>query len=135
MWDCQVGNFMAGKGSGGGGSHAQQSQFKRQNVGGSNVARSYTAGGNEVPATVNQRAPVVNQRSATCFESGMQGHFKKDYPKLKNQNHGNKPVITEARGKAYAIGGGDATRDPLLSPITVDLEEFPDLEVEDGVLL
>ncbi|GJT17419.1 putative reverse transcriptase domain-containing protein [Tanacetum coccineum] len=33
---------------------------------------------------------------------------KKDYPKLKNQNHGNKPVIPEARGKAYAIGGGDA---------------------------
>ncbi|GJX14176.1 hypothetical protein Tco_0205934 [Tanacetum coccineum] len=64
-----------------------------------------------IPAAVNQMALVVNQRSATCFESGMQGHFKKDYPKLKNQNHGNKPVITEARGKAYAIGGGDATRD------------------------
>ncbi|GJR96962.1 retrotransposon ORF1 [Tanacetum coccineum] len=38
-----------------------------------------------VPATVNQRAPV-----------------------LKNQNHGHKPVNLEARGKAYAIGRGDA---------------------------
>ncbi|GKA70132.1 hypothetical protein Tco_0776196 [Tanacetum coccineum] len=37
-----------------------------------------------------------------------QGHFKKDCPKLKNQNHGNKPVIPKARGKAYAIGRGDA---------------------------
>ncbi|GJY99463.1 reverse transcriptase domain-containing protein [Tanacetum coccineum] len=129
---------------------AQQPQFKRQIVGGSNVARAYTAGGNEgrvyvgphplcnkcrlhhvgpctvkcrscgkighltrdckpaVPAAVNQRALVVNQRSATCFECGRQGNFKKDCPKLKNQNHGNKPVIPEARGKAYAIGGGDA---------------------------
>ncbi|GJR71245.1 putative reverse transcriptase domain-containing protein [Tanacetum coccineum] len=129
---------------------AQQPQFKRQNVGGSNMARAYTAGGNEgrvyvgphplcnkcklhhhgpctvkcrscgkighltrdckpaVPSAVNQRDPVVNQRSATCFECGRQGHFKKDCPKLKNQNHGNKPVIPEARGKAYAIGGGDA---------------------------
>ncbi|GJS97079.1 putative reverse transcriptase domain-containing protein [Tanacetum coccineum] len=61
-----------------------------------------------VPTTVNQRASVVNQRIFTCFECGRQGHFKKDCPKLKNQNHGNKPVIPEARGKAYTIGGGDA---------------------------
>nr|GEX34657.1 hypothetical protein [Tanacetum cinerariifolium] len=62
-----------------------------------------------VPAVVNPRAPVVNQQSATCFECGRQGYFKKDCPKLKNQNHGNMHVIPEARGKAYAIGGGDAS--------------------------
>ncbi|GJW02481.1 putative reverse transcriptase domain-containing protein [Tanacetum coccineum] len=61
-----------------------------------------------VLAVVNQRALVFNQRSATCFEYGRQEHFKKDYPKLKNQNHGNQPVIPEAKGKAYAIGRGDA---------------------------
>ncbi|GJU26269.1 putative reverse transcriptase domain-containing protein [Tanacetum coccineum] len=33
---------------------------------------------------------------------------RKDCPKLKNQNQGNKHVIPKARGKAYAIGGGDA---------------------------
>ncbi|GKB35820.1 putative reverse transcriptase domain-containing protein [Tanacetum coccineum] len=129
---------------------AQQPPFKRQNVGGSNVARAYTTGGNKgrvyvgphplcnkyklhhfgpctvkcrscgkighltrdckpaVPAAVNQRAPVVNQRIATCFECGRQGYFKKDCPKLKNQNHGNKPVIPEAIGKAYTIGRGNA---------------------------
>ncbi|GKD68934.1 putative reverse transcriptase domain-containing protein [Tanacetum coccineum] len=132
--------------------HTQQPLFKRQNVGGSNMARAYTAGGNEgrvyvgphplcnkcklhhvgpctvkcrssgkigyltkdckpaFPAVVNQRAPMVNQRSATCFECGRQGHFKKDCPKLKNQNHGNRPIIPEGRGKAYAIGGGDANQ-------------------------
>ncbi|GJU53486.1 putative reverse transcriptase domain-containing protein [Tanacetum coccineum] len=73
---------------------------------------------NEVPTAVNQRAPMVNQRSATCFECGRQGHFKKDCPKLKNQNHGNKPVIPEARGKAYAIGGGDAN--PRSNVVTAD---------------
>nr|GEW32719.1 hypothetical protein [Tanacetum cinerariifolium] len=106
--------------------HSKQLQFKRQNVGGPNVAKAYMAGGNEgrvyvgphplcnkdckpaVPATVNQRALVVNQRSTTCFECGRQGNFKKDFPKLKNQNHGNKPVIPKARGKAYAIDRGDA---------------------------
>nr|GEV11950.1 reverse transcriptase domain-containing protein [Tanacetum cinerariifolium] len=72
---------------------AQQPQFKRYNVRGSNVDRAYTAG----------EGPDVNQRSTTCFECGREGNFKKDYPKLKNQNYGNKPVILEARGKAYAI--------------------------------
>ncbi|GJV22676.1 putative ribonuclease H-like domain-containing protein [Tanacetum coccineum] len=121
-----------------------------QKLKGSNVAKAYTADGNEgrvyvgphplcnkcnlhhvgpcivkcrscgkighltsdykltVPAAVNQRAPVVNQRSATCFECERQGHLKKDCFKLKNQNNGNKPVIPESRVKAYAIGGGDA---------------------------
>ncbi|GKE01482.1 putative reverse transcriptase domain-containing protein [Tanacetum coccineum] len=130
--------------------HAPQPPFKRQNVGGSNVSKSYTVGGNEgrvyvgshplcnkyklhhvgpctvkcrshgkvghltrdckpaFPVAVNQRAPVVNQRIVTCFECGSQWNLKKDYPKLKNQNHGNKPVIPKARGKAYAIGKGDA---------------------------
>ncbi|GJU09811.1 putative reverse transcriptase domain-containing protein [Tanacetum coccineum] len=130
--------------------HAEQPQFKRQNVGGSNVAITYTAGDNEgrvhagphplcnkcklhhvgsctvkcrscgkighltrdckpaVLAAVNQRAPVVNQRIVTCFECGRQGRFRKDCPKLRNQNHGNKPVIPEAKRKAYTIGEGDA---------------------------
>ncbi|GJT20956.1 putative reverse transcriptase domain-containing protein [Tanacetum coccineum] len=60
----------------------------------------------------NQRDNCAQQppfnRIATCLECGRQEHFKKDCPKLKNQNHGNKPVIPEARRKAYTIGGGDA---------------------------
>ncbi|GJX76009.1 reverse transcriptase domain-containing protein, partial [Tanacetum coccineum] len=52
--------------------------------------------------------PSGESRIATCFKCGRQWHFKKDCPKLKNQNYGNKPVIPDARGKPYTIGGGDA---------------------------
>ncbi|GKE10052.1 putative reverse transcriptase domain-containing protein, partial [Tanacetum coccineum] len=104
----------------------QQPPFKRQNVGGQNVARAYTAGNNEkrgyarplpycskfdVPTT--QRAPVVNQRVPTCFMYGRQGYYRNECPKLKNQTRGNKAgkKTDEARGKAYVLGGGESNPD------------------------
>ncbi|GKD32593.1 putative reverse transcriptase domain-containing protein [Tanacetum coccineum] len=68
---------------------------------------------NAVATTTTQRATVVNQRVGTCFEYGSQGHFKKDCPKLKNQNRRNKArnKMNEARGKAYVLGGGEANPD------------------------
>ncbi|GJW59411.1 putative reverse transcriptase domain-containing protein, partial [Tanacetum coccineum] len=51
------------------------------------------------------------------------GHFKKDCPKLKNHNHGNKPIILEARRKAYAIGGGNANpRSNVVTDVTYAVE-------------
>ncbi|GKE54604.1 hypothetical protein Tco_1489760, partial [Tanacetum coccineum] len=82
--------------------HRQQPVFKRQNVGGQNVAKAYTAGNNK--------------------KKGL-GHYRKDYPKLRNQNHGNKTRNkngnktgnqnggNEATTKACAIGGGGANPD------------------------
>ncbi|GJS60974.1 putative reverse transcriptase domain-containing protein [Tanacetum coccineum] len=61
----------------------QQQPFKRHNV-----ARAYTAG----------------PRVLTCFEYGAQGHIKRDYPELKNNNHGNQAGNNEATSKAYAVG-------------------------------
>ncbi|GJT39858.1 putative reverse transcriptase domain-containing protein [Tanacetum coccineum] len=53
-----------------------------------------------------QRAPVGNQSSIVCYECGRPRHFKKDCPKLRNQNCGNKTGSNEATTKAYAIRGG-----------------------------
>ncbi|GKB17743.1 putative reverse transcriptase domain-containing protein [Tanacetum coccineum] len=52
--------------------------------------------------------PGPNQGVITCFECGAQGHYRKDCPKIKNQNRGNKARVPDARGKAYVLGGGDA---------------------------
>ncbi|GKC89021.1 putative reverse transcriptase domain-containing protein [Tanacetum coccineum] len=49
-----------------------------------------------------------NQGVVTCFECGVQGYYRKDCPKVKNQNRGNKARVPDARGKAYVLGGGDA---------------------------
>nr|GEX92766.1 putative reverse transcriptase domain-containing protein [Tanacetum cinerariifolium] len=108
--------------------HGQQSVFKRQNVGGQNVARAYTAGNNErkgvahqmrdyksTAAALNtQRATVRNQPGIVCYECGRPRHFRKDCHKLRNQNCGNltgnntrnKTEGNEATTKAYAIEGG-----------------------------
>ncbi|GJV36043.1 putative reverse transcriptase domain-containing protein [Tanacetum coccineum] len=45
------------------------------------------------------------QSTRTVKES--QGHYKNDFPKLKNKNHGNTVGNGEARGRAYALGGGE----------------------------
>ncbi|GKE43036.1 reverse transcriptase domain-containing protein, partial [Tanacetum coccineum] len=63
------------------------------------------------------RAPMANQRVVTYFGYGGQGHYKCDCPKLKNQNRGNKFAKNDARGKAYALGGGDGN--PNSNVVTV----------------
>nr|GEV59203.1 putative reverse transcriptase domain-containing protein [Tanacetum cinerariifolium] len=65
----------------------QQPPFKQQNTRGQNVARAYTAGNNK--------------------KRDYGGNYWKDFPKVKNQNHGNKARVHDVRGKAYVLGGGD----------------------------
>ncbi|GKD83246.1 putative reverse transcriptase domain-containing protein, partial [Tanacetum coccineum] len=94
----------------------QQPVFKRQNVGGQNVARAYTAENNK------KKGPR---------------HFRKDCPKLRNQNRGNKTGNkngnktqnqtggNEATTKAYAIGGGGANPDSNVVTGTALLDVAP----------
>ncbi|GJV47379.1 putative reverse transcriptase domain-containing protein [Tanacetum coccineum] len=55
-----------------------------------------------------QGTPRPNRGVITCFKCGAQGHYRKDYPKVKNQNRRNKARVPDARGKAYVQGGCDA---------------------------
>ncbi|GKA52489.1 putative reverse transcriptase domain-containing protein [Tanacetum coccineum] len=95
---------------------SQQPPFKRQNVGGQNVARAYTVGNNE-RRVYNGSLPPCNKckfhHVGPC--TMRQGHYRSDCPKLKDQNHGNKTgnksSIGKARRKAYVLGGRDANPD------------------------
>ncbi|GKA70014.1 putative reverse transcriptase domain-containing protein [Tanacetum coccineum] len=59
------------------------------------------------PPNVNTGA---NQR--VCFECGAQGHFKRDCPKLKNNNNqGNRVGNAKAQAKVYAVGNAGANPD------------------------
>ncbi|GKC67942.1 putative reverse transcriptase domain-containing protein [Tanacetum coccineum] len=103
----------------------QQPPFKRKNVGGQNVARASTGGNNE-RILYNGPLPLYNKckfhhegpctvRCGKCNKCGNQGHYMSDFPKLKDQNRGNKTGnksgIGKARGKSYVLGEGDANPD------------------------
>ncbi|GJX74544.1 putative reverse transcriptase domain-containing protein [Tanacetum coccineum] len=50
-----------------------------------------------------------NQKTGACYECGNTGHIKKNRPKLKNHGNGNRNGT--AQGRAYALGGRDASPD------------------------
>ncbi|GJW47051.1 putative reverse transcriptase domain-containing protein [Tanacetum coccineum] len=70
-----------------------------------------------------QRAAIRNQPGIVCYECGRPRHFRKDCPKLRNQNCGNQTRNksgnktgnqtrgNEATARAYAIGGGGTNPD------------------------
>ncbi|GKB08588.1 reverse transcriptase domain-containing protein [Tanacetum coccineum] len=54
-------------------------------------------------ASNNQRGTRAGQKP-TCYERGAQGHFKRDYPKLKNNNRDNQGGNGNVPAKVYAVG-------------------------------
>ncbi|GJX57995.1 putative reverse transcriptase domain-containing protein, partial [Tanacetum coccineum] len=91
----------------------QQQKNKRQNT-----SRAYTTGSGEKNlteginlcasnATITMMVHVLlnsTSQKATCYECGAQGHFKREYPKLKNNNHGNQGGNGNAPTKVYVVG-------------------------------
>ncbi|GJT92779.1 putative reverse transcriptase domain-containing protein [Tanacetum coccineum] len=66
------------------------------------LARDYRSTANANTAN-NQRGTGAGQKP-TCYECGAQGHFKRDCPKLKNNNRGNQGGNGNAPAKVYAVG-------------------------------
>ncbi|GKE56952.1 putative reverse transcriptase domain-containing protein, partial [Tanacetum coccineum] len=69
-----------------------------------------------------------NQKTGACYECGNTGHIKKNCPKLKNRGNGNENGT--AQGRAYALGGRDASPDS-----NVITESHYDVELADGKII
>ncbi|GJV35633.1 putative reverse transcriptase domain-containing protein [Tanacetum coccineum] len=117
----------------------QQQQNKRQNTG-----RAYTArSGEKKPygrskplcAKCNYHhdgpsAPNATSQKPTCYECGAQGHFKRDFPKLKNNNRGNQARNGNAPTKVYAVGRAGTNPDS-----NVLTDHYYDVELADGRII
>nr|GFB52184.1 hypothetical protein [Tanacetum cinerariifolium] len=82
----------------------RQQPPKRQDV-----ARAYAAGSGN-----RQQGNGAGQK-ATCYECGAQGHFKRNYPKLKNNNNnnnrGNQVRTGNAQERVYTVGNAGTNPD------------------------
>ncbi|GJS02369.1 putative reverse transcriptase domain-containing protein [Tanacetum coccineum] len=99
----------------------QQPPFKRQNVGGQNVARAYTVGNNERKGYVGS-SPYYNKCklhregpcTVKCGKCNKVRHTSRDCKNAVVATTTQRvPVVNQriARGRAYVIGGGDANPD------------------------
>ncbi|GJT65652.1 putative reverse transcriptase domain-containing protein [Tanacetum coccineum] len=96
----------------------QQQPFKRQNVAKvRHFALDYRSSGNTNVANAQKDNRAVPKGNG-CFECGAPGHFKRDCPKLKNKDGGNR----NAQGWVYAVvnakKNGNASRNSDSNVVT-----------------
>ncbi|GJV91576.1 putative reverse transcriptase domain-containing protein [Tanacetum coccineum] len=112
-----------------GNNQGHQQQNKRQNTG-----RAYTIGPGPCAPKCNKCKKIghlardcrssgpngnnnnrgnsgTTQNAGTCYECGVQGHFKRDCPKLKNRNRGNQGGNGNAPAKVYVVGNAGTNPD------------------------
>ncbi|GJV59718.1 putative reverse transcriptase domain-containing protein [Tanacetum coccineum] len=56
-----------------------------------------------------------NQQGNGCFECGAQGHFKRNCPRLRNNDRGNQAGNDRAPAKVYAVGTAGANPDNVVA--------------------
>nr|GEZ85477.1 putative reverse transcriptase domain-containing protein [Tanacetum cinerariifolium] len=69
----------------------------------------------------------AKRQKTTCYECGVQGHFKRECPKLKNNNnHGNQGGRNNAPDRVYAVGrtGTDPDANVVMDLMPVELGSF-----------
>ncbi|GJY88261.1 putative reverse transcriptase domain-containing protein [Tanacetum coccineum] len=114
----------------------QQQPFKRQNV-----ARTYTARPGEKKeyedlypyaqnvTTITMGSVLLSATTARRFTI-WPGHYKKDYPKLKNNNRENQAGNGGAQARAYAVG--NAGKNPNANVVT---DHDYDVELANGKII
>ncbi|GJR92312.1 putative reverse transcriptase domain-containing protein [Tanacetum coccineum] len=95
-------------------------------------------------ASNNQKGTRAG-RKPTCYECGAQGHFKRDCPKLKNNNRGNQGGNGNAPAKVYAVGCAGTNPDSNVVTVTAfssqiditpsTLDHYDDVELADGRII
>ncbi|GJV04297.1 hypothetical protein Tco_1337866 [Tanacetum coccineum] len=63
----------------------------------------------------NYRNNHNNQQGNGCFEGGAQGTFKRNCPKLNNNDHGNQAGNNRAPAKVYAVGNAGVNPDNVVA--------------------
>nr|GFC28698.1 hypothetical protein [Tanacetum cinerariifolium] len=67
------------------------------------------------PVNNNNNRNNNNQQGNGCFECGAQGHFKRNCPKLKNNDSGNQAGNGRAPARVYAVGNARANPDNVIA--------------------
>ncbi|GJR31997.1 putative reverse transcriptase domain-containing protein [Tanacetum coccineum] len=63
----------------------------------------------------NQNNNNNNQKGNGCYECGAQGHFKRNCPKLRNNDRGNQAGNDRAPAKVYVVGNAGANPDNVVA--------------------